>query len=707
MVRGMYADHLGHSESAIRCFWEALRQYPYHARANYRLGQLLQRQGQEEEAAFFLRRADQINDFNALIARMAATGSSLSQMVQAAEMAERQERIWLAWGWYRLALVASPEQTALRSKLAELGERLEADPAQVDGLASLGRFSFESFPLPTWREAAGLSDDGPLSTGATSIALSNVAKEVGIDFAYVNGDDPREPGLQIYQELGGGVAVLDYDQDGWPDVYLSQGSQWPPDPKQKQHLDRLFRNLGNGRFMDVTEQAGLGDAAYSQGATAGDFNNDGFPDLYVANIGANRLYLNLGDGTFRDVTDRAGIRGTLWTTSVAIMDVNSDGIPDIYDVNYLAGDEPFTARCVVDGKPRACNPSNFDGEQDQLWLGTGEGRFTNATESAGLIAPNGNGLGLVAADFDQSGRLSLMVANDWVANFYFKNQTPQLGAHPAFEEMALLSGLAFDHDGLAQACMGIAVDDADNDGLLDLWVSNFYNEPNTFYCQTGRDQFEDKTRDLGLREPTLRLLGFGTQFLDLQRDGFPDLIVANGHVDDYRYAGTPFQMRPQVFVNMAGTSYQEASATELGGYFQEEYLGRALARWDFNRDGLMDCVIMNLVQPVAVLRNETREVGHFVNFVLKGRQASRDAIGARVTVRAGGTVYTRQLTGGDGYHAANQRLLQFGLGEYNGPLQVRIRWLDGQEQVFESLSADRQWNILQGDPEAYPEQLVR
>ena len=293
------------------------------------------------------------------------------------------------------------------------------------------------------------------------------------------------PQMCLLATTGGGVAVLDYDADGWPDVYFTQGGPWPWTTAGQSPVDRdrLYRNLGNGQFADVTQEAGLGDDRYSQGVAAGDFDNDGWPDLYVANFGANRLYRNGGDGTFTDVTGASGIAGERWTSSCLIADLNGDGQPDLYDVNYLSGKDAARSLCRKGEELRWCSPSSFPGEPDQVYLNRGEGRFEDVSDTAGILASGGKGLGIIAADFDGSGRLNLFVANDAEANFYFVNQTGQRGEPLAFEERALLAGLAYDGDGLPQASMGVALDDADGDGLLDLFVTSFHHESNTLYLQ--------------------------------------------------------------------------------------------------------------------------------------------------------------------------------------------------------------------------------
>ncbi|HEX6984214.1 MAG TPA: VCBS repeat-containing protein, partial [Planctomycetaceae bacterium] len=361
--------------------------------------------------------------------------------------------------------------------------------------------------------AAGRPCAPPTPVTSQTLPRSGIRFEIadaGIDFRYFHSADPATPGARMFEFTGGGVGVLDYDADGRPDLHFTQGCRWPPDPRQREYLDRIFRNLGS-RFADVTVAAGVVEPAFSQGVACGDFDGDGFPDLYVANIGANRLFRNNGDGTFRDVTQDSGVLvGPLaeaWTTSAVMADLNGDGLPDLFDVNYVEGSDVFERICDHDGVPRVCSPTAFDAQPDRLLLNRGDGAFTDVTAIAGIGAPDGTGLGVVAADFDGSGRLSLFVANDARNNHFYANAAESPGGLPRFEERAAVNGTAFDRDGRSQACMGVAAGDADGDGRLDLFVTNYVAESNTLYLQEPDGVFVDASRAAGLSEPSLDLLG--------------------------------------------------------------------------------------------------------------------------------------------------------------------------------------------------------
>jgi len=463
----------------------------------------------------------------------------------------------------------------------------------------------------------------------------------------------------------------------------------------------LFRNRGNGSFQDVTSNMMAGEEGFSQGATVGDYDNDGFPDLYVGNIGQNQFYQNNGDGTMTAITDSTHTGGDEWSTSCLLADLNGDTWPDLYVVNYLADEDIFERECrTTDKGPLTgiCPPSLFSAEQDRCYLNLGDGRFRDVTLSSGIEVPNGKGLGIVAfvSDSASSSGLDVFVANDAVPNFYFLNQTETRGGSLKFSELAMLSGLALNQDGRAEACMGIAAGDVDNNGLLDFLVTNFLFESNTLYLQQPGGQFLDSTRKQGLHGPSLSSLGFGTQFLDGDLDGHLDLVVANGHVDNYAHAGVPYRMRPQYFHNLGDGRFEETASESLGPWFSTPCLGRSLARLDWNRDGREDFIVSSLDTTAALLSNQTPVVGHFLAIQMRGVQSDRDAIGTSICVMADGVTQFHQLTAGDGYQASNQRQLIIGLGEADHIDSLSVKWTSGLEQTFQDVAANQELLIIEG-----------
>jgi tetratricopeptide (TPR) repeat protein len=700
LIRGEWARQQKDDRGAVHCYAEAVRREPASQRANYQLAQLLSALGKSADAKVYAERANTLHELS-IAAREYLKGGTPVTVERLVALARRGGLIWDAWGWREIARtmpgnsqpppqITRPEPGTSRVILAE---------SDLERLVS-------EYPLPRFlngakSEVPATPDTGAARVESGQIAFTDDAKSAGLEFQYVPGDGPSEVGLRMFQFSGGGVAVLDFDQDGWSDFYLPQGHLWPA--KNADHAadsgtrDRLFRNLGNGRFADVTDTGVLLGRGYGQGATVGDFNSDGFPDVYVATLSHNRLYRNNGDGTFTDVTTETGTAGDRWTTSCLMADLNGDGLPDIYDVNYLEDPNLYDRICRNhDGRARRCSPFELDASQDQLYLNLGDGRFEEVTREAGILVPGGKGLGIVAADFDGSGRLSLFVANDMMPNFFFVNETESPGARPRFTESALAAGLAYDRDGRAQGCMGIAIGDAQGDGLLDMFVTNYYQESNTFYQQRSKLSFEDVTHTNGLREPSLKMLGFGTQFVDPDLDGLPDLVVLNGHVDDETYRGIPYHMPPQLFRNSGGGKFVELGAKSLGPWFAGRYLGRGLARVDWNRDGLEDFVATNLDTPAALLTNRTRQAGNSIRLQLRGIQSSRDAIGATVRIQLAGSERVQQLTAGDGYESSNQRQLVFGLGDTKSAEVLTICWPGGIRQQFHDVTSGCEYLAIEG-----------
>jgi tetratricopeptide (TPR) repeat protein len=704
-VRGRWARKTGEQEVAIRCYWEAVRRDPNHWRGNHHLAQLLMSRGERESAEPFSFRADRLNELARHLLQTQLKGISFERALAAAELTEELGRLWEAWGWYRAATLLRSDRHDVRAQRDRLKTLLtdhtpltllESNPTQEVDLSR--------YPLPQWD--SGRVSDFPMAAGASRqghIRFVDRAASCGIDFSYYSGDDPQTAGFRTWQSFGGGVAVLDYDLDWWPDLHFTQGGAAPlqADPR---HWDQLFRNLDGERFENVTAAVRIRNDQYGQGVTVGDYDGDGFADLYLANFGENRLYRNNGDGTFSDETQACGISGARWTTSCLLIDLNQDGLPDVYEVNYLdfRSGNILNHYCIEEkiNEYRTCPPTNFSAEQDRIYLNLGDGRFADVTETTGIIAPEGKGLGIVAADFDGDRRLDLFVANDTTANFLFINGTSAPGAVPFFEERAVLSGCAFDVEGRSQACMGIAADDADGDGLIDLFATNFYNEYNVLYKQESGALFIDHSSEAGLAEPSVRMLGFGTQFIDGDLDGWPDLVVANGHVDDYLHKDIPFHMQPQYFRNAGGGRFQLLPSTSIDDYFGKARLGRGLARLDWNRDGREDFTVSHLDSPAALVTNETPRTGRHLTVQLRGVQSSRDAIGTRVQLTAGERTWTKQLTAGDGYYASNQRQLVFGLGDIEQADELAIRWPSGLEQTWSDIAAGSNLLLVEGQPEA-------
>lgn len=702
-VRGTWAVHHGQPEVAVRCFLECIERDPVHERGNYQLSQLLLARGELERAQPFLRRSRLLNAYFDAV-KIGYTGHDDPAALRAAMIAGELGLYWESAALYRWLQRKRAFPSECDAGLRQLAVDWKTLPLTrgAPNFNLVTAADIERFPLPTWRESAdrmprpAFRAEPEIASSHGTIAFEDQAREVGLSFQYCNGVPLGTTDHCMFEFSGGGVAVLDYDRDGYPDVYLTQGHLWSQKADAGGPTDNLFRNVLGNRFESVTPTCRLHEPGFSQGATVGDFDSDGFDDIYVANIGHNRLFRNNGDGTFTDVTEQTGTAGEdRWSTGAALSDLNGDGNPDLYVINYLSGNDVFERLCPdAGGRPRSCSPRHFAAAQDQFWLNQGDGTFAEATEESGIVVPDGKGLGIVVGDLDHTGRISIFVANDAVPNFFFVNQEPH-GSRPRFIEQAMLSGLAVDRDGRSQACMGVAAGDPNGDGLLDLFVTNFYNESNTYYRQISGGVFEDATRAAQLYDVSLKMVGFGTQFLDIDLDGRQDLVIANGDVDDLRDVGRDHAQRPQCLWNRGHGVFEEVRTSTAGSYFQAKCLGRGLARVDWNRDGREDVVVSHLDRPAALLTNRS-EAGHFVSLRLVGTKSARIPIGATVVIQLGTARHVRQLTAGDGYMASNERQLTFGLGTQSQVDLVEIRWPSGEITELSQLEVDREYTVVEG-----------
>lgn len=695
--RGIWALKIGQRQAAVRCFAETWIRQPNHVAANYQLSQVLAALGHEASALEFGNRARDLSRLEFLMGE-SPQGWTPEDARQFVQLLQSLGRAWEAAAWCQVALIRDRRQEWPVQKLRELAPFLtSADLPIVNAANLVKRFELIEYPLPDWNRVPQSIVGERIEHGATCrVSFTDESTRLGLHFVYQNGarSDDFE---SMFEFDGGGVAALDYDGDRWPDLYLTQGGPLPPEASPRREGDRLFRNIAGDQAVDVTSLAGLGDTSYSQGVTAGDFNGDGFQDLYVANIGPNAMFRNNGDGTYTDTTQDSGTAGNDWSSSCGFADVNGDALPDLYVVNYLAGDELWSRPCSRNSRPR-CHPSLYRAAQDRLYLNLGDGRFEDVTFQAGIDDAEGRGLGLVAADFDGSGRVSLFVGNDMTRNFLFSNQTASRGAQPRFAEQALLRGVAVDSRGNPKAAMGIAAGDANGDGLLDLFITNFYRESNNLYLQQPDHTFLDATREANLSESGYYNLGWGAQFLDGELDGHPDLILVNGHVHVPSEPTVPYRMQPQYLQNSGNGRFVEISAQLLGEFFQQKALGRSLARLDWNRDGLEEACVSHLDSPAALLLNRTTDHGHFVAVSLVGTESDRDAVGATVDVVTGGRVLRSQLTSGDGYQASNQRRLVFGLAKAERILRIDVHWPAGTTQSFQDPAIDCEWILIEGRP---------
>ncbi|WP_442507705.1 CRTAC1 family protein [Novipirellula sp. SH528] len=516
------------------------------------------------------------------------------------------------------------------------------------------------------------------------IHFTDVAKSLGLNFVYQNG----EAGESLMVEaVGGGVGVLDFDRDGHPDLLFSQGGDATAEISSSQPTASLFHNTfsssdSNDSFRDVADAAHLGQYGYGQGVTIGDYNADGFDDVYLTCVGTNTLLANQGDGTFRNVTQSSKTGdGNRWSTSAAFADLNHDGLLDLYVCNYVTYDPKHPLNCRNSkGENRICHPREIPPWPNACFINQGDGSFAESAKDRGLVAPGGKSLGVAVADFNADGDPDIYVANDTTANFLFDNR-----GDGHFDERGLLLGCASNYEGLLQASMGLAIADFDRNGFLDIYSTHYYEESNTLYRNLGAAGFQDITGRVGLHTPTLQSLAFGTVMQDFDGDGWQDLFVTNGHVENY--ADNPIlKMRPQFF-QYNGTRWFETSEN-VGDFFAGKYIGRGVATLDYDGDGDLDIAVVHQNAPSALLRNDSQR-GHWLKVEFVGHESPRQGIGCRVKVTAGEVQHVQELVGGGSYLSTHEPKLVFGLSEFDGPCDIEVHWPSGHVQRLQNIQPNQ------------------
>ena len=544
--------------------------------------------------------------------------------------------------------------------------------------------------------------------------FQDVTTSAGIEFAYRNGEEVDPPHLAILESLGGGLALIDFNGDGLLDVYVPGGGYFDgPDKKGiRGHSGRLYQNLGGCKFSDVTKQAGLNTLGgeqpwfYSHGAAVVDYDRDGWPDLLVTGWGRIALFHNESDirpgetgRRFVDVSDRAGLsKGITWATSAAFADLDGDGYPDLYVCQYVDWSFANHPKCNYDGKtPDVCPPKNFNGLPHKVLRNKGDGTFIDVSAEAGL-KPGGptssKGLGVLAADMNSDGKPDLYVANDTVDNYLYLNlSTP---GKIRFEEVAVLAGVAGDDSGQANGSMGVDAGDPDGVGMPYLWVTNYEKELHALYKnQSDRNQalFLFHTQASGIASIGQSYVGWGTGFLDVDRDGWEDIFIANGHAIRHPTGASRLQL-PVLLRNQGAGKFKDI--TPRGGdYFRKPHLARGAVLGDLDNDGGVDVVVSHIHHPVAVLRNVAPGDHHWIGVELS-RPNHADVVGARVIVEAGGRKQTRFAKGGGSYASSPDRRAVFGLGSTQSIDKVTVVWPDGKEDSWAGLKLDRYYGLVQG-----------
>lgn len=534
----------------------------------------------------------------------------------------------------------------------------------------------------------------------------DVTSEAGVDFSRYD----SQTGLhRMMEALGGGVALVDVDNDGALDIFFTNGCELPLSTNDRTHHLALFRNTGRLKYAPIAGPSGIEQwHGYFTGCTVGDLEGDGFDDLFLAAFGPDLLLHNNGDGTFSDITSIAGVGSDLWGSSPAFADLNQDGNLDLLVVNYVHASDQAQDLCPNPKSPDGyiqCSPWMFQAAPDELFLSAGDGSFRAVASEVGLTAPDGKGLGVVICDFDRDGDQDIFIANDTTPNFLYRNRgIERVGGEslPRFDEVAVELGCALSFDGQAQACMGVASGDFDRDGWRDLFVTNFHSETNTLYRNHAGAFFVDETPQSGLGPPSREMLGFGTEFLDYDNNGLLDLFVANGHIDDFEWQSPPqpYRMLPQVFRN-EGRAFTEVTS-EAGPYFRSKRIGRGLAVGDLDDDGLLDLVISHQRDPSVVLHNETDPHDQSLIIKLVGtKRSSRSGFGAKVTVEINGVTASSEVIGGGSFESASDCRVHFGLGTAKGISLLQVIWPSGEQQEWKDVSAGH-YLVVEGRPGVLP-----
>ncbi len=686
-AQGIAAQRAGQDRAAIRCFLEALRLAPHHRDATLKCALSLNRTGNAAAARHFAAQAEKLQELDSHLVTMRDSGEEI-HIVRAAETLESLGRFWEAAGWnHVMSRMDIPQEEPLRELVRLLPLARRSSEQFTDNLPARAGLKVDEFPLPEWPSPASETETSS-SRGQSfgAIRFREEASALGIDFQYFEGTTEENRLQHIFNVVGGGLAATDFDRDGWPDIYLAQANDWRNPASQPTRRDEIFRNCSGIRFQNVTPVAGINETSFSHGVAAGDLDSDGFPDLYVCNLGSNRLFHNLGDGTFEDATARTGVDvERQWSTSAAFADFSGDGHPDLYVANYSDRAETQARVCFdARGEQMACSPSQVAPAHGSLFQSLGDGTFLDATESSGIGRLRGRGLGLVACRIDDDSKLDLLVGNDTSENFLLINRST--ADRILFEDEAVVRGVAVDGVGNAIASMGIAAADLNHDGRLDFAITNFFGSPTVLFMQTGDGYFEDATRRLRFGGMRNDMLGFGCQFADFNVDGRPDFIATNGHVDQVSSASTADRMPAQVFVNQEN-EFREIPGAELGAFFEKRWLGRGLATLDWNRDGLTDVGISHLHAPFALLTNESPARGSPLLVRLRGtRRADREAVGAVVTATAGDLQLTGFRLAGNGFLVTSEPCVSLTIPAGVASIDLEVAWPGGRTDRHHGLS---------------------
>jgi enediyne biosynthesis protein E4 len=524
---------------------------------------------------------------------------------------------------------------------------------------------------------------------APGFRLVDVTAPAGIQFQHNNG---AYGGKLLPETLGSGCAFLDYDADGWQDILLVNGMDWPGHQRERSKL-KLYRNNRNGTFSDVTRSAGLDVQTYGMGVAVGDYNNDGYPDLLITSVGQNRLFKNTGKGTFVDVTKPSGLgERQAFSTSALWFDFDRDGLLDLFVCNYVKWSPEHDVFCSLDGKRKSyCTPEAYRGETCWLFRNRGDGTFEDTSATSGIFDSSSKSLGVAMLDYDQDGWPDLLVANDTQPNKLYRNQR-----NGTFKDVALDAGIAFSAEGKARAGMGVDVGDFNGSGMPGVAITNFDNEMIGLFQASNNGSYSDVAVQSGVGLASKDKLGFGCLLLDADLDGSLDLAVVNGHIDDTvrNVRNVGYAQPPQLFMNNGKGMFRDVGA-EIGGAFNQPKVGRGLAYGDFDRDGDLDLLMTCNHGPAYLYRNDQLAGNRSIRFHLVGTKSNRDAIGATVRIFHGGSSQSRLVKGGSSYLSQSELPVTFGLGKRDKIDRLLILWPSGRTEEYKDLAAGRAYQCVE------------
>jgi hypothetical protein len=525
----------------------------------------------------------------------------------------------------------------------------------------------------------------PSPASPSKIRFEDITRSAGIHFTHNNGAAGKK---WLPETMGSGVAFLDYDNDGWQDVLLVNGTDWPGTPQKKRRTTlALYHNNHDGTFTDVTQKAGLAVEMFGMGVAIGDYDNDGFDDIFITALGQSRLFHNNGNGTFTDVTQKAGLAGpNEFSTAAAWVDYDRDGHLDLVVGNYVQWSPQTDIYCTLDGKTKSyCTPESYKGASVRLWHNRGNGTFEDATQKAGLFDTSSKSLGIAILDANQDGWPDIFVSNDTQPNKLYMNN-----GNGTFTEKAVPSGVAYSEDGVARAGMGVSAADYDRSGYPSLIVTNFSNQMLAFYHNERNGLFVDEAPHSEVGRASLLTLGFGCFFFDYDLDGWPDIYIANGHIEDAIERVQPrvrYAEPPHLFHNLGDGKFAEATDS-VGRDFASPRVARGAAYGDINNDGALDVLVSTNGGPASLFKN-TGATNHSLRIKLVGTKSNRDGLGASARLISGSETQTKMLTSGGSYLSSSELVLTFGLGDHTRADSIEIVWPSGQKDQLKDVPADQ------------------